>query len=134
MAESSGAEMHSYPDPALLVFENVHIVVAATNRSELRSGHIPQRGRLPKSRAVRSLRDLPGIIVVVVEQLVIDRFLVLAGKPEGDRVADVIHDAPDVRGPVGIGEDGLLPHSMSYPTPDGLTSVSWAITPPMGTP
>ena len=102
--------MHTDPDPLSFVFENVNVVVAAANGTELCSGHIPQRSQLPR-RAVRTLGDLPGIIVVVVEEFVVDPFLVLACKPEGDRVPDVIHDARDVGahvGCVGVGEHGLV--------------------------
>ena len=110
VAKPSGAEMHADPDPLFFVFENVNVVVAAAHGPELCSGHIPQRSQLPR-RAVRTLSDLPGVIVVVVEEFVVDRFLVLACKPERDRVPDVIHDARDVGAHVGrsgIGEHGLV--------------------------
>ena len=83
MAESARSEVYSDPDAALLVFENIHVVVAAADGAELCPRHVAQRGQLPGS-AVRALSDLPGIVVVVVEKFVIDSLLILASQAEAD--------------------------------------------------
>ena len=61
------------PDPALLVFKDIYVVIAAAHRPELRPGHVAQRGQ-PPGRAVGTTRDLPGVIVSIVEKFVIDLF------------------------------------------------------------
>jgi hypothetical protein len=44
VAETPGSEVDPDPDPALLVFEDVHVVIAAADCTELRAGHVAQRG------------------------------------------------------------------------------------------
>jgi len=83
MAEAAGAEVDADPDSALFVFEDIDVMVATADGAELCPGHVAQRGQ-PPSRAVGALLDLPGVIVVVVEELVIDWLLVFPGQAEAD--------------------------------------------------
>ena len=39
MAEAAGPAVDPDPDPALLVFEDIYVVIAAAHRPELRPGH-----------------------------------------------------------------------------------------------
>src|SRR5512132_398347 len=45
---------------------------------------------------VYQTKEPPGVIVVVIEELIVDWLFVLARKPEGDRVPDVVHDPGDM--------------------------------------
>src|SRR5262249_7489264 len=95
VTESTRSEMYANPDSALLIFEDVDVVIARSNRPKLRASDITQR-RQPPRGAVSSLRDLPRVIVVVVEQLVIHLLFVLTSQTEADRGPDVIHDLGDI--------------------------------------
>jgi hypothetical protein len=86
-------------------------VVAAADCAELRACHVAQRGQLPRG-AVGALLNLPGVVVIVIKELVVDRLLVLAGQTEADGSPDVIHDPGNVGahvGAIGVGEHGFVP-------------------------
>src|SRR5690625_5571009 len=85
MTEAAAAEVHAHPDAVLLIHEQVDVMVAAANRAELLAGEgfeLARHGDVPRG--------------VVVEQLVVDIFLVLAPDPERQRLPEVIHNRADI--------------------------------------
>ena len=69
--------MHPDPDEALLVLEQIHVMVARSDRSELLLSHlleVPDPGLVPEGR---------------IEELVIDGDGVLLADPEADAAADI---------------------------------------------
>src|SRR5690625_6378123 len=78
MTEPAAAEVHAHPAAVLLIHEQVDVMVAAANRAELLAGEgfeLARHGDVPRG--------------VVVEQLVVDVFLVLAPDPERQRLPEV---------------------------------------------
>jgi hypothetical protein len=84
MAEPARAEMHADPDEAVLVLEQVDIVVARSDGAELVARH-----RLEMARIGRAPR------LVVVEQIMLDALRIDAADAEADVAADVGEDGPD---------------------------------------
>ena len=78
--------MDAQPDTALLILEDVHIVIAAADRTELLGCELLLLACNGQS---------PGR--VVLKERMIDRLLVLTPDAERDRVPDVVHDRLDVR-------------------------------------
>ena len=84
VTEAAAAEVDADPDAVILVDEQVDVVVARADGTELLARHLLER---------RDGLQLPG---VVVEQFVVDVFLVAAADAEGERLEDVVHDRGDL--------------------------------------
>ena len=82
MAEAARAEVHADPDIAVLVLEQVDIVVAGADGAELRARHLLE------------MTDAGVVPQRAVEHRVVDRLRVGAAEPEAHRLADVVGDRP----------------------------------------
>jgi hypothetical protein len=119
--------MHSNPDSTQFVFENVDIVVAGADSTQL-SSRLVAKARQPPGGAVRALGDLPGIIVL--EEIVLHHFVPVGSRQaEADGAKHIVHDLADVLPYVfgrGVCKNGFIT------APDVVTDAR--ITPPIGTP
>ena len=73
--------MHTNPHAILLVCEQVHVVIAAADGAELVTRHLLER---------RNRLQLPGHII---EQSVVNPFVVPAANAEADNRPHVVHDS-----------------------------------------
>ena len=85
MAESAGTEVHADPDMIRLIDEDVHVMVTAPDRAELRFRHrlqVLERHLGPER---------------ILKELVVHALLAMASDAEGDVIDNVIHDGVDAR-------------------------------------
>ena len=85
VSQAAGSKMNATPEPVRFIHQQIHVMVAASHRSQLAAGQVLQ---------ATHFFDVPGR--VVVEQLVVGFLLVGPTNPESDLAPDVIHDAGDV--------------------------------------
>ena len=98
MSESARAEVDAYPDAILFIHQQVHEMIAAADGAKLLASHIAEVLELPRSLS-DAVSDVPGRIVI--QQVVVDLFGVLAAYAETDGLPQIVHDGGDVAADIG---------------------------------